>query len=192
MIVLGPCTSQLDMDEQARLRTMYETGILDTESHMAFDYLAYLAQSWFDTPISLLTFVDEDRLWFKANLGLEHMRETKREGGFCSHGVAPDAPGIFIVEDALEDERFRDHPLVAGETGARFYAGVPIMLGGKKLGMLSVIDTTPRRGQQASDYAYLQELTGIASSLMSVALPLSLQEQEFRGTANARKKAGPT
>ncbi len=117
-------------------------NLLDTAAEGAFDHLAELAAAICGTPISLVSLVDQDRQWFKARYGLAAF-ETPREHAFCSHAIA-DA-SIMVVEDATEDERFAENPLVTGDPHIRFYAGAPLEISpGIRLGTLCVIDSKPR------------------------------------------------
>jgi diguanylate cyclase (GGDEF)-like protein len=126
-----------------------------------FDRIARITQRLFDVPISLVSIVDENRQWFKSHLGLD-VRETPREVSFCGHAILGEE--IFVVEDSLKDERFRDNPLVTGEPKIRFYAGCPIRDSkGLPLGTLCILDNKPRKLSAAdldifSDLARLVEL----------------------------------
>jgi hypothetical protein len=96
----------------------------------------------------LVSLVDSDRQWFKAKVGLD-VPETSRDLAFCSHVIAQCDDRVFVVSDALEDERFMHSDLVLGAPGIRFYAGVPLILeaedGSKhKIGTLCIIDREPR------------------------------------------------
>lgn len=112
-----------------------------------FDQIVELARVLFDVPIALVTLVDRDRQWFKARCGLG-VRETDRDVAFCAHAIQEDT--IFVVEDALEDVRFRDNPLVTGEPHIRFYAGAILKsVNGYPLGTLCIIDRKPRKFSRA-------------------------------------------
>ncbi len=94
-------------------------------------------------PVALISLVDADRQWFKANVGLPGVRETPRDVAFCAHAVLGD--GVFEVPDATLDPRFADNPLVTAEPNVRFYAGAPIRLkDGHRVGTLCVIDRQAR------------------------------------------------
>lgn len=111
--------------ELARLNALRRLEILDTPAEGAYDNIARLAAELCGTPIGVISLVDEDRQWFKANFGLD-VRETPRCQAFCAHAInLPDAP--LVVSDATKDRRFSDNPLVNGEPHIRFYAGVPLV-----------------------------------------------------------------
>jgi len=141
--------------EKQRLTTLDLYKILDTESEKVFDDLTTLAANICQTPISLISLVDEDRQWFKSNHGLE-VSETPREHAFCAHAIWQEK--VMTVENALDDERFQNNPLVTGDPNIRFYAGAPlIMNSGQSLGTLCVIDRQPRK-LSAEQYEALETL----------------------------------
>lgn len=130
------------IDENDRIAALQRLEILDTPAEAAYDRLVLIASKVFQMPIALVSLVDEERQWFKARVGLE-AQETPREFAFCAHAIHDD--GLFVVEDASQDERFHDNPLVAGDPDIRFYAGAPIPAPtGERLGTLCVIDRKPR------------------------------------------------
>ena len=130
-------------EESKRLSTLQLYNVLDTASEKSFDDLTLLASGICGTSISLVSFIDENRQWFKSKQGLD-VDETPREQAFCDHAIRSN--GILIVEDAQVDQRFAHNPLVTGEPKIRFYAGAPLTVGnGQALGTLCVIDHKPRR-----------------------------------------------
>ncbi|WP_157270950.1 GAF domain-containing protein [Azohydromonas aeria] len=133
----------IPVDESERLAALRELLILDTPPEERFDRIVNFAAAEFDCPIALISLVDSRRQWFKARVGLEAC-ETSRDISFCGHAIAQD--GLFMVEDARQDERFVDNPLVLNAPHIRFYAGAPLRCGaGSHIGTLCLIDTRPRR-----------------------------------------------
>ena len=137
-------------NEEARLETLKKYQILDTAAEKVFDDITALAADVCHTPFAFLSFVDRDRQWFKSNVGLP-ARETNRDIAFCAHAIMDD--DLFIVPDALTDERFAKNPLVVHEPNIRFYAGMPLITPeGHAIGTLCVIDRVPRElSQQQQD-----------------------------------------
>ena len=157
-------TPDTPANEKERLKTLRSTDILDTDPEERFDRLTRMAQRVFGVSIALVSLVDENRQWFKSKVGLDAC-ETGRDISFCGHAILGN--DIFVIEDALEDERFADNPLVTGEPKIRFYAGAPLRyLDGNKLGTLCIIDQEPRTMDE-DDYTMLRDLAEMAEGELS-------------------------
>jgi len=136
-------TAPIPLDEAARLEALREYGLLDTVPEQAFDDLTLLAAQICQTPIALVSLVDDQRQWFKSKIGMS-ATETSRDIAFCAHTIL-NRHEILEVRDAEADARFRDSPLVTSDPHVRFYAGAPLVnQEGHSLGALCVMDRSPR------------------------------------------------
>lgn len=130
-------------NEAERIAAVRRYEILDTPPDGTFDRITELASELFDVPISLVTIVDEDRIWFKSRCGLEDVQQISREPGLCASAILQDAP--YIVEEARRDPRTLANSLVRGQFGLQFYAAAPLRTSdGYRLGTLCIIDREPR------------------------------------------------
>lgn len=130
-------------DEKERLQQLRDLHILDTLEERVYDDLTFLAAQICDTPIALVSLVDQDRQWFKSRHGLA-ARETPRDVAFCAHAIH--GREIFTVNDAEQDARFIDNPLVTAAPHVKFYAGAPLILHNNLcMGTLCVIDDHARQ-----------------------------------------------
>jgi PAS domain S-box-containing protein len=128
----------------ARLSALLEYDILDTPPEDGFDDIVLVASALCDTPVALVSLVAEHRQWFKAKVGVE-ICETPLDQSVCAHGLSQTE--LLVIPDLSQDPRTCANPLVAGEMAIRFYAGAPLVTpDGYVLGMLCVIDQTPRSG----------------------------------------------
>ena len=129
-------------NEPQRVAAVKRYEILDTPADGSFDRITAIAARRFNVPISIISIVDNDRIWFKSHHGVD-VKQIDREPGLCASAILKDEPHILL--DASKDVRALANPLVAGDFGLRFYAGVPLRTSdGHNLGTLCVIDKEPR------------------------------------------------
>jgi diguanylate cyclase (GGDEF)-like protein/PAS domain S-box-containing protein len=155
--------ASLPADETRRLERLRGLAVLDTAPEPFFDGIVRVASLVTGSPIALVSLIDHDRQWFKAQVGLEGVTETPRDIAFCAHAIHGHT--LFEVQDTHDDERFFDNPLVEADPHIRFYAGMPIaMQGGSGMGTLCVIDHVPRELTQTQRQILttLADLVGMA------------------------------
>jgi len=165
--------TETDID---RLSAYERLRRLDTAPAAELDALTEAAALVCGTPISLITLLNEDTQWFKANYGLENVSETDRSISFCSHALQGEE--LMEVEDATRDRRFSDNPLVTDGLRIRFYAGVPLQLSdGERVGTLCVVDQKPKT-LSAHQKEILGHLARAAAKALEARL-IALHEREL-------------
>lgn len=160
------------VDEAGRLAALHRLRILDTDPEQAFDDLAALASYICGTPIAAISLVDEDRQWFKSKVGMNGS-ETSRNISFCTHTILSNE--LFMVNDASQDARFAESPLVQNNLQVRFYAGMPLATAdGHNIGALCVMDREPRQlsAEQLTALAALSRIVQSQLELRRAALSL--------------------
>lgn len=162
-------------DEAQRLSELRRYEILDTPPEPAFDRIAAIAASSFQVPMSAISLVDQDRIWFKARHGTQ-MTEAARDGGLCT--IAIEGSDVFVVPDTAKDSRTSNHPMVRAKDGIRFYAAAPLRTKqGLNIGAMCIFDTTPRELSE-TQRAALKSLAAIV-----------MDQLEFRLAKKALEKA---
>ncbi|MFZ6816332.1 EAL domain-containing protein [Undibacterium sp. Rencai35W] len=130
-------------NESERIAALHALNVLDTGPKAELDALVKAASLVCGVPISLISLVDTEKVWLKANLGLPGVSEVPRDMAFCSFAILEN--GMLEIQDTLQDHRFADNPLVINEPLIRFYAGAPISIGdGHRIGTLCVLDKQPQ------------------------------------------------
>ncbi|WBL22971.1 PAS domain-containing protein [Zunongwangia sp. HRR-M8] len=131
-------------NENVRHELLSSFKFQDKTSEKILDELTQMASAICDTPISLISLVGKEKQFFKSKIGLD-IKETPIENSFCRYAIN-NPQEVLIVENPLEDIRFKDNPLVVGKPHIRFYAGAPLITGsGVALGTLCVIDNKKRK-----------------------------------------------
>lgn len=167
-------TPPLPKNEAKRIYALLSYKILDTNPEKDFDNITRLASEICDAPVSIIALMDENRQWFKSKIGLD-MNGNERDLSFCRH-VISDPTENLIVENALEDERFANNPMVAHDLGPkiRSYVGVPLIdPDGYTLGTLCVFDNRVKK----YDEYQIQSLVKLASQTMKL---LELRKSNYK------------
>lgn len=151
---VSPCPA-----ETARLSVLNSLGLADGSPDPAFDRIVRLAQQAAGAPVVLVSFIDSERQWLKARIGMDAC-SAPRDISFCTH-VVEQGSAIWVENTAL-DPRFITNPYVAREPGVRFYAGAPIRVDGQVIGTVCVIDVEPRPFDPALEQT-LADLAGVAA-----------------------------
>ncbi|MFM6831506.1 MAG: GAF domain-containing protein [Novosphingobium sp.] len=174
--------SIIPVDEPQRLAAVIRYGILDTPPDGAFDRITALAARRFGVPISIISIVDKDRIWFKSHHGVQ-IDEIGRDPGLCASAILSKDP--HILTDASVDPRSLANPLVAGEFGLRFYAGVPLTtVDGNNLGTLCIIDKESRE----IDQSQIDDLKDLAAIVMDqIEMQLSGRQAVYRAELMAKE-----
>lgn len=130
-------------NEAHRLDALKRYRITDTPSEESFDGIARLAAQIFNTPVSLLSLVDAESVFFKANIGMGKATRANRGKSLCALAVMDEKLTVF--EDALKEPCLIANPNVTGDFGLRFYAGAPLIThDGFSIGTLCIIDQKSR------------------------------------------------
>ena len=125
-------------NELQRLAALKRYNILDTLPDDAFDDATKLVAYICGVPIAHISFIDENRQWFKSEIGIG-VSEVPREISFCQYTILDSK--MTEINDTLLNDRFKDDPNVTGGFNIRFYAGVPLTTpDGYNIGTLCAID----------------------------------------------------
>lgn len=156
----------LPNDESARLNYLNSNDILAREDYNELDAIVHLVKEFFNLPVALISFVDEDRLWFKARVGVT-ATHAPRAHSLCTHAILDTT--VTVIPDASTDGRFTENPYVACDPHFKFYAGAPIITpSGVILGTLCIIDSELHPHFSAKDEANLARFATLIASLIEL------------------------
>jgi GAF domain-containing protein len=108
----------LPPNETRRLAALRRLHLIDTAPEEKFDRITRLAARILNVPLAMITFVEEDRQFYKSAYGTDS-KGTPRDVAFCSYTILDDKP--LVVPDTLVDPRLSDNPFVVGDPKVRFY-----------------------------------------------------------------------
>lgn len=158
---------EIPENEIARLEALFRYNILDTEEEEFYNTIATLAASIMGTPIAAVTFIDAERQWIKAKVGID-ATETARGTSFCTHTIL-DPDGTLVVPDATKDKRFSQNPFVIEDPKIRFYFGAPLVTEEKEaIGAVCAVDKIVRKRPTAKQIDAMKSLTKLCMAHLEI------------------------
>jgi signal transduction histidine kinase len=165
--------------EAVRLAALERLEVLDTEPEATFDRVVAIVAATLDVPIAMITLVDRDRCWYKAEVGLGRS-EMARSDNMCDTVIRQD--GVYVVNDA--HAAAPDHVLPMLTLGVRFYIGVPLRTSdGVRIGTLCAVGTDPREVTEREKHI----MTALAE-IVSGELELRLTARRMAQTEDAMRR----
>lgn len=160
--------SLIPANDVERLIKLRAYDILDTPEEDTFNKIAILAAQIFNTPIAQVTFVDEERVFFKSNISPLAATEISRNDSFCSIAILNN--DVTLFKNILEVPELQSNPFVTMENGVRFYAGAPLKTTeGLHLGTVCVLDVEPKEVTE-QQLKMLETLSAIAMDELELRL----------------------
>lgn len=169
-----------------RLKDLESYSIMDTPPEKDLDEITQIASAICDTPISLISLLDDKRQWFKSKQGLA-VDETPIDQAFCRYAL-DNSEEVLVIEDSYNDNRVKNNPLVLGDPYIRFYAGAPLVTpSGNILGTICIIDKKPRKITESQKNA-LRLLAKKTMDCLNLRKIVKEQQQSIEGNAKQLNK----
>jgi len=184
-VTMNPSQTKLEDSEKERLDALASYEILDTKYEQEYTDIARFAKEICASPISSICFVDQDRVWSKARVGIE-TKEFPKKGAFCAETIKGSKP--YVIEDTHNHPQHAQNTMVQSPTNIRFYAGVPIITEeGIGIGTINIMDTKPRSITE-SEKSFLIKLSIQASALLELRRTRFLYENQKMLTEAYKEK----
>lgn len=166
---------KLPVRETERVQVVNNFKHIDFDLNTGLQGIVQLAAEICDTPIAILTLLDDDNLYLKIRKGVD-LCMIDREVSFCTHTIMQQ--DVMVVEDLTHDERFVNNPFVTSGPLIRFYAGAPLTTKeNHNLGALCVLDVFPKAlGEDKREM--LQALAEQALYLMELQRSMDLLKKQ--------------
>lgn len=131
------------IDEEKRLKALFDLKILDTNPEDIFDNYTKMASEVCEAKIAAISFVDGDRQWFKSKIGLS-FQETSRANWFCEESILKNE--VLEKKNFKNSELYRDNLVVSDNQNLQFYVSVPLVSReGYIVGFFFVADDVPKK-----------------------------------------------
>ena len=174
--------NSIPVDEAERVAALHALHILDTEPEERFDRIVRILQAHFNMPVARVSFVDDERTWFKSCVGLD-LKQAPRNVSICSYTILNDSP--LVVHDLKRHTIFQNSPQVTGKPNFRFYAGAPIILdNGFRVGSVCLMDYVPHPEFSDKDKSFLEDVASLVVSELKLHRQIQASESEL-ATAEA-------
>jgi len=158
-----------DNDEQ-RIAVLKKHKILDTPAEDAFDSIVKLATEIFEVPMALISFVDSENVFHKANVGMENIHHCSRGISLCALSILN--KDVTVFEDAENEDSLSSNPLVTGDFGLKFYAGAPLITpDGYTIGTICILDNKTR-SFESEDEKVLKGLSQVVMGALDLRMNL--------------------
>jgi len=165
------------MIEDIRLQALARFIDFDLENDPELQEIVNLASAVSNTPYALITFLDKETQYLKVRKGVNETT-LPRQISFCTHAIQQN--DLMLVPDMLKDERFVDNPMVSGNPGIRFYAGMPLTThDGQKLGTLCVLDVE-QHSLSAHQQLVLKILANQVIKIMELRVGVEMLEKKHK------------
>ena len=139
----------------------------DTGNDQDFGRVVRAAARLFDAPAAAIALLDDDQLWLYARFGLEAEILPAASSPLAKIVTTADLTSL-VVPDVAADAAYAGAPLAAPPTHMRFYAGVPLVVRGQKIGALGVMSPRPDSPVDPEQLASLGDLAALAGSLFEL------------------------
>ena len=172
-------------NDQERVAALRRLEIFDTPSEEIFSAYTELAALTFDTPIALMSFVDEDVVHYKQAYGVERTGQlVPRKNSPCSIAILHNEVTQFRY--ALTDPCVLADEEKLADAGYKFYAGAPLVTADHyNIGMLAVVDKAVRTYSKEE----LQQLKQLANEVMGeIEFRLAFKNKSSTREVNDRLK----
>lgn len=153
----------IELNNASRLESLQRLGVLDSGAEKVYDDITQLIAEICEVPMCLISLVEEDRQWFKSEVGLG-LPETHIQQSICAFAVQQNA--YLEINDTQADSRTVNNSLCQGDTPVRFYAGAILRtLEGWPMGTLCVLDYKPRRLSEFQKRALIVHANSVTRQL---------------------------
>ena len=175
-------------NELERLKDILAYKLEDDCVMENLDQICVLARSLFDVPIASAILIGHDRMTFLGRSGGMDATSVPRKDVYSNYTILSD--DVHVIEDTLQDERFKHNPFAQGPEGLRFYAAAPLYVRkGVRVGAFGILDHKPR-GFSEENKMRLRALADLANKELQrrqVLMDLKRQRDLWSQTARMTK-----